>query len=67
MNTNIHDRAKKLVYDSHGERTLAEAYAELSRRAHNARRYGKLRVPAIKAADFAAVEKPTWYAEESFR
>jgi hypothetical protein len=62
---NIHDKARQLVRELHGEWTLSEAYAELARRAAVARRYGKCRAAARKPADFAAVESPRkfWWTE----
>ena len=65
MSANIHERARLMVLASHGERTLAEAYQELSRRAKNARRYGRCRVGTAKPADFAAVERARYWWQET--
>lgn len=57
----IHERARQLVAQSHGERTLSEAYQELSRRAANVRKYGRKRINRADRHAFHNVESPQVY------
>ena len=64
MIPNIHSRAEELVRESHGKRTLPEAYAELSRRGHASKRWrngGILHPVCADRAAFDAVESPRYW------
>lgn len=69
----IHTRADQLVHESHGEMTRTEAYRELSRRGHEARKRrrgytntGILRPTRHDRTAFSHVEPPAnaWWLDK---
>lgn len=56
----IHDRARQMVSQAHGEMTLSEAYSTLAKRRCHRKVYGVLHPMNSDARDFRAVETPRY-------
>jgi hypothetical protein len=57
---NIHDRARQMVTQAHGEMALSEAYRALALRRRRACRYGVLHVSNADRRQFATIETPCY-------
>ncbi len=62
--SDIHDRARLMVAQSHGEMTLSEAYAKLAKRRKRALKLGVLHVTNTDRRQFSNVETPRYAWQE---